>query len=99
MLCLDSFFFLMCISIIDFWFVVKRIYCIVGFIVHCFPGGSMGKESACNTGASGDACLIPGSGSSPGAGNGNSLHYILARIIPWTEEPGGLQSMGSQRVR
>ena len=24
---------------------------------------------------------------------------ILARIIPWTEEPGGLQSMGSQRVR
>ena len=24
---------------------------------------------------------------------------ILAREIPWTEEPGGLQSMGSQRVR
>ena len=24
---------------------------------------------------------------------------ILARRIPWTEEPGGLQSMGSQRVR
>ena len=23
---------------------------------------------------------------------------ILAREIPWTEEPGGLQSMGSQRV-
>ena len=23
---------------------------------------------------------------------------ILARIIPWTEEPGGLQSMGLQRV-
>ena len=23
---------------------------------------------------------------------------IPARIIPWTEEPGGLQSMGSQRV-
>ena len=23
---------------------------------------------------------------------------ILARTIPWTEEPGGLQSMGSQRV-
>ena len=23
---------------------------------------------------------------------------ILARRIPWTEEPGGLQSMGSQRV-
>ena len=24
---------------------------------------------------------------------------ILARIIPWTEEPGGLQSIGLQRVR
>ena len=24
---------------------------------------------------------------------------IFAEIIPWTEEPGGLQSMGSQRVR
>ena len=24
---------------------------------------------------------------------------ILAWKIPWTEEPGGLQSMGSQRVR
>ena len=24
---------------------------------------------------------------------------ILAREIPWTEEPGGLHSMGSQRVR
>ena len=24
---------------------------------------------------------------------------ILARIIPWTEEPGWLQSMGSERVR
>jgi len=24
---------------------------------------------------------------------------VLARRIPWTEEPGGLQSMGSERVR
>ena len=24
---------------------------------------------------------------------------VLAQRIPWTEEPGGLQSMGSQRVR
>ena len=27
------------------------------------------------------------------------LSSILAWRIPWTEEPGGLQSMGSQRVR
>ena len=28
-----------------------------------------------------------------------TLSGILAWRIPWTEEPGGLQSMGSQRVR
>ena len=54
-----------------------------------------GKESSCNTGDSG---LIPGSGRSPGEGNGNPT-WILAWEIPGTEEPGGLQSMGSQRVR
>ena len=37
-----------------------------------------------------------GSGRSPGGGNGNSS--ILAWEIPWTEEPGGLHSMGSHRV-
>ena len=40
----------------------------------------------------------PGSGRSPGGGNGNLLH-ILAWRIPWTEEPGRLQFMGSQKVR
>ena len=45
-----------------------------------------------------DLGLIPGSGRSPGKGNGNPLQS-LARRIPWTEEPDGLQSMGSQRVR
>ena len=37
--------------------------------------------------------LIPGSGRSPGEGNGNPLqHFSLGN--PWTEDPGGLQSMG-----
>ena len=45
----------------------------------------------------GDLVLIPGSGSSPGEGNDN-YSSILACRIPWTEEPGRLQSMGSQRV-
>ena len=40
----------------------------------------------------GFTCSIPSSGRSPEGGN------ILAGIIPWTEEPGGIQSMGSQRV-
>ena len=32
-----------------------------------------------------------------GEGNGNPLQYSCLKI-PWTEEPGGLQSMGSRRV-
>ena len=34
-----------------------------------------GKESACTTEDTGDAGLTPGSGRSPGEGNGNSLQY------------------------
>ena len=37
-----------------------------------FPGGSDGKELACNTGNPG---LITGSGRSPGEGDGNPLQY------------------------
>ena len=49
-------------------------------------------------GDTGDVGLTPGLGRSPGVGNGNPLQYSCLEI-PWTEEPGGLQSMGSQRVR
>ena len=57
-----------------------------------FPGGSAGKESACNEGELG---LIPGLGRS--LEKEKAIHSsILAWRIPWTEEPGGLQSMGSQ---
>ena len=38
---------------------------------------------------------IPGWGGSPGGGNGNPLHTVAWRI-PWTEETGGLQFMGSK---
>ena len=41
----------------------------------CFPGGSAGKESTCNAGNTGDVGSIPGSGRSPGGGNGNPLQY------------------------
>ena len=37
-----------------------------------FPGGSVGKESACNVG---DLGLIPGLGRSPGEGNSYTLQY------------------------
>ena len=39
-------------------------------IILVFPGGADGKESACNVG---DPGSIPGSGRSPGGGNGNPL--------------------------
>ena len=60
-----------------------------------FPGGALVvKNLPANTG---DVGLIPGSRRSPGDGNGNHSS-ILAWRIPWTEELGGLQSTGSQRV-
>jgi len=56
-----------------------------------FPGGSDNKESTCLV----ETWIQP-------LGWDNSLEedmgiHILAWRIPWTEEPGGLQSMGSQR--
>ena len=75
-------------------FLMKSLYIIRAIIV--FPGGSDGKESVCNEG---DLGSIPGSVRSPGEGNGNPLQYSCLGKVPWTEEPGGLQPKGSQRVR
>ena len=74
------------------------------------PGGASGKESGCHCrkqgdtvwslnlpATAGDTGLIPKSGRSPGEGNGNPLQYSWE--IPWTEQPGGLQSMKLQKVR
>jgi len=44
-----------------------------------FPGGSEGKESLFNAGDTGDMGLIPGSGRSPGEGNGNLLQCSCLR--------------------
>ncbi|CAI9166456.1 unnamed protein product [Rangifer tarandus platyrhynchus] len=52
------------------------------------------KNLPANAGDLRDEGWIPGSGRSPGEGNGNPLQRI-----PWTEEPGRLQSVESQRVR
>ena len=54
------------------------------------PPASAGDVSAVGS--------IPGSGRSPAEGNGNPLQCSCLEN-PWTEELGGLQSMGSQRVR
>ena len=50
-----------------------------------------------NAGDIKDAGSILGLGRSPGEGHGNPLQYSCLEIS-WTEEPGGLQSIGSQRA-
>jgi len=59
-----------------------------------FPGDSVVKNLPANAAAAGDSGSVPGSGRSPVGGNGNPPQYS-ARIIPRTEEVGGLQSVGS----
>ena len=63
-----------------------------------FPGGSVVKHLLANAGASGDMGLIPGW---KGALEEETAAHsrVLVWEIPWTEEPGRLQFMRSQRVR
>ena len=59
-----------------------------------FPGGLDGKESTCNA-----KDLVWSLGWEDSLEEGVATHSsILAWRNPWTEEPGGLQFMGSQRV-
>ena len=53
----------------------------------------MVKNLPANSGDKRGMDFIPGSGKPPGIGNGNPLKYFAWRI-PWTQEPGRLQSMG-----
>ena len=61
-------------------------------IFEFFPGSLVGKETACSVG---DPSSNPGPGRFPAEGN-PTHSSILAWRTPWTEEPGGLQSMGLQ---
>ena len=56
------------------------------------------KNPPANAGDARDASLISGLGRSPRVGNSNHSSFLSWKI-PWTEEPGGLQSMGLQKVR
>ena len=60
-----------------------------------FLGGSDSKESTCNAV---DLGSIPGLRRSLRERNGYPLQYSCLDNS-WTEEPGGLQSMGSQRIK
>ena len=58
------------------------------------PGGSDGKETVCSVGD-----LVRSLSQEDSLEKEMATHSsILAWKIPWTEEPGRLQSMGSQRV-
>ena len=62
------------------------------------PWWLSGKDTTCNAGDSGDESSIPGLEDS--LEKEMATHSsVLAWRIPWTEEPSGLQSMGSQKVR
>ena len=60
-----------------------------------FPGGSDCKESACNAG---DLGSVPRLGRFPWRRKWQPTPVFLPREFPWTEDPGGLRSVGSQRV-
>ena len=60
-----------------------------------FPHSSVSKESACNAR---DIASFLGSGRPPGEGNGNPLQYSCLENPMDSEEPGKLQSMGSQEL-
>ena len=55
----------------------------------------MVKEPTYSAGDVGDTSLISGSGRCPGGGRATHSS-VLAWRVPWTEEPGGLSSVGSQ---
>ena len=59
-----------------------------------FPGGSVVKNPPASAE---DLGCIPGLGRAAGEGNG-SLSSTFAWQISWTEEPGGLESMGCKRA-
>ena len=71
------------------------------YITQGLPGASLMvpvvKNLPANAGDARDPVGIPGSGRSPGEGHGNPLQYSYLEIL-WTVGPGGLQSIGSQRV-
>ena len=82
---LQIFFFINCKS--------EAVSCIPNLLRVFNPCSSDGKESVCNVG---DLCFIPGSRNPLEKGIATHSSF-LAWWVPWTFEPGGLQSMVLQR--
>ena len=62
-----------------------------------FAAGASSKEPACQSRRLREASVMPGPGRSPGGGRATHSSALAWRT-PWTEEPGGLRSVGSHRV-
>ena len=88
--------------ITDWVSVVRSPHCKVGQphpLSMGFPGGPGGKEPACQCRRPKKCEFDPWVGKIPWRKEGMAtLSSILAWKVPWTEDPCGLQSMGSQRV-
>ena len=63
-----------------------------------FPGGTVVKNLPASEGDARDPSSVPEFRRSPGVGNGNPLKYSCLDN-PMNKEPGGLQYIGSRRVR
>ena len=84
----------------EFWIVVDWNELTDSKLFERLPWWLSGKESACQAG---DLGLIPGSGRSPGKGNGNSLHYSslgnsMDRGIWWASPLGCKESHTTERL-
>ena len=84
----------MCIACLAIILIILKTPLPILDLIH-FPGGTSGKESACNAG---DLGSIPDR-EDPLEKKMATHSSLPAWRIPGTEEPGGLQSRGSQRVR
>ena len=83
-----------CVCVYIYIYIYTHIYiCLVDF-----QGGASGKEPVCKAGDIRDSGLNP-SREDPLEEGIVAHSSILVWRIPWTEENGGLQSIGSQKVR
>ena len=79
---------------VTYW---RNTFVSVHYFIWGFQGGAVVKNPLANAGDSRDTGSVPGLGRS--LEKEVAIHSsILAWIIPWTKEPAGLQSTGSQRI-
>ena len=71
----------------------ESLFCSICIRKSELPGWVSGKKSTCQAG---DVSLIPSLGRSPGEGNATHSSHFAWEML-WMGEPGGLQSMGSQK--